>query len=156
MRFQLTNAPLTNSRDRVGSQSNEVRRQSTRAPVFGVTTRKKLNVLKLQAFDDVKVKVRDMTRASDFFEALGAAEPLEAEDGGRERRPSRVKFTEQAGCEPENKTIDLINYTSTIDDPTVAIFPRCVRVPRCGGCCYPAHLFECLPTRTSIKKVIKK
>lgn len=154
-------APLTNSRDRVGPTTSNISppsRQSTRQPtatniVTNNNNRKKVTALKVQDFDDIKVKVRDMTRASDFFAALGASEPLESDDGGRERRPSRAKFTDQAGCEPENKTIDLIAYTSTIDDPTVAIFPRCIRVPRCGGCCYPAHLFECLPTKTSIKKV---
>lgn len=158
--FQVTNGniqlngQLSNSRDRVGPT---VVRTPTSRPSTSTTTvpKKKLTILKVQNFDDLKIKVKDLTRATDFFEALGASEPLEAEDGGRERRPSRVKFTDQANCEPENRTIDLINYTSTIDDPTVAIFPRCVRVQRCGGCCYPQHLFDCLPTKTSIKKVVR-
>lgn len=167
MRLQVgsNGQQLINSRDRV---ANEVARPSTSGSgssfgtgsgsSFGVgsgtnSNKKKLTALKLEDYDELKVKVRDMTSASEFFEALGAPEPFESEDGGRERRPSRVKFTDQAGCEPENRTIDLVNYTSTIDDPSVAIFPRCIRVPRCGGCCYPSHLFQCLPVKTSIKKV---
>ena len=172
MRLQVgsNGQQLINSRDRV---ANEVVRTSTSGSSFGTgsgssfgtgsslgtgsgtNSKNKLTALKLEDYDELKVKVRDMTSASEFFEALGAPEPFESEDGGRERRPSRVKFTDQAGCEPENRTIDLVNYTSTIDDPSVAIFPRCIRVPRCGGCCYPSHLFQCLPVKTSIKKVAK-
>lgn len=167
MRLQVgsNGQQLINSRDRV---ANEVARPSTpgTGSSFGTgshsgtgsganSNKKKLTALKLEDYDELKVKVRDMTSASEFFDALGAPEPFESEDGGRERRPSRVKFTDQAGCEPENRTIDLVNYTSTIDDPSVAIFPRCIRVPRCGGCCYPSHLFQCLPVKTSIKKVAK-
>ena len=70
-------------------------------------------------------------------------------------RPSvrRPAFVNQAACEPEMRTIDLSEYTHTQVDPDVAVFPRCIRVPRCGGCCGPSDLLQCLPTKISIKEV---
>lgn len=60
----------------------------------------------------------------------------------------------EAACEPEMKTIDLSEYTFTARDPDIAVYPRCVRAPRCGGCCGPSDLMQCSPTKVTIKNVV--
>lgn len=62
-------------------------------------------------------------------------------------------FLKQASCEPEMRTMDLSSYTRTSLDPDTVAFPACIRVPRCGGCCGPSNLLQCLPTRTTIREV---
>jgi hypothetical protein len=61
---------------------------------------------------------------------------------------------EEAACEPEMRTIDLSEYTFTSRDPDVAVYPRCVRVPRCGGCCGPSDMLQCMPTKVTMKNVV--
>ena len=60
----------------------------------------------------------------------------------------------EAACEPEMRTIDLSEYTFTSHDPDVAVYPRCIRVPRCGGCCGPSDMLQCAPTRVSVNNVV--
>lgn len=60
----------------------------------------------------------------------------------------------EAACEPEMRTIDLSEYTFTARDPDIAVYPRCVRVPRCGGCCGPSDMLQCQPTKVSVNNVV--
>lgn len=59
----------------------------------------------------------------------------------------------QAGCEPEWRTINLSEYTHTNLDVDTVAFPRCIRVPRCGGCCGPSDVLQCLPTKITTRDV---
>ena len=105
-------------------------------------------------YDAVRIRIGNLTRASDFFAALGAEEPLDPDSiNNRSRRPSRQAFTDKAGCEPEMRTINLSNFTNTIEDPDVAVFPECIRAPRCGGCCGPHNLIQCLPSKITLKDI---
>lgn len=61
---------------------------------------------------------------------------------------------EEAACEPELRTIDLSEYTFTSRDPDIAVYPRCVRVPRCGGCCGPSDMLQCMPTNITMNNVM--
>lgn len=52
-----------------------------------------------------------------------------------------------AGCTPENITVPL-NQSS---DPNVFIWPNCIRIERCGGCCNH-DLLQCQPREIEMKK----
>lgn len=99
----------------------------------------------------------NITKATELFAKLGASLPGDqdaATDSTRMRqRPGRQQFTDQASCEPEMHTIDLANYTHTLEDNDVVVFPRCIRVPRCGGCCGPSNLLSCMPSQISMREV---
>ena len=60
------------------------------------------------------------------------------------------KYAMPAGCLPENVTVPVpLNKTS---DPNVFVFPSCIRIQRCGGCCNNA-LLECQPTLLVTEKL---
>lgn len=113
------------------------------------------------------ISLANVTKAEDFFRILGVSVPSNIGTGGggsvdpnepipldrTRQRPTRQTFIHQAACEPEMRTIDLSEYTHTSVDPDIAVFPRCIRVPRCGGCCGPSDLLQCLPTKVTIKEV---
>lgn len=66
---------------------------------------------------------------------------------------SKRVHVSQAACEPEWRTIDLQEYTHTNLDPDTVAFPKCIRVPRCGGCCGPSDVLQCLPTKVTVREV---
>jgi len=59
-----------------------------------------------------------------------------------------VAYAEPALCKPELTTVNL-NESS---DPNIFIFPNCVRIERCGGCCNH-DLLECQPRNIEMKKM---
>lgn len=65
---------------------------------------------------------------------------------------TEVPYAEPALCKPELTTVSL-NGSS---DPNIFIFPNCIRIERCGGCCNH-DLLECSPRDIEMKtfKVIQ-
>lgn len=119
------------------------------------------------SIEEQLISLSNVTKASELLFKLGASsdsdetggtgEPGDSGNIDRQRqRPPRQSFTDQASCEPELHTIDLSNYTHNVDDNNnneLIIFPRCIRVTRCGGCCGPSNLLTCMPTKTSMLDV---
>lgn len=60
-------------------------------------------------------------------------------------------FAVQAVCEPHD-TIVALNYHSASGSNDV-IFPDCIKMKRCGGCCRPSELMACEPSQI-IRKTI--
>lgn len=64
-------------------------------------------------------------------------------------RPSdKIPIAEPALCKPELTTVT-INASS---DPNIFLFPNCVRIERCGGCCNH-DLLECQPKEIVMKQM---
>lgn len=66
-------------------------------------------------------------------------------------RSHQSNFAIMAKCEPELRTVPLM-YKSPSGSNDV-IFPECIRMQRCGGCCRPSELMDCVPSKVSIRTV---
>ena len=85
----------------------------------------------------------------------GNAEAGNVSDDNEDERSSsegneveEVPFAEPALCKPEMTTVPLDTGT----DPNVFIFPNCVRIERCGGCCNH-ELLQCEPIELEKKRM---
>lgn len=106
------------------------------------------------------ISLANTTQAEAFLQMMGNAikdsmqpDNVPQERTARSYTPPLDTITE-AACEPELRTIDLSEYTFTSRDPDIAVYPRCVRVPRCGGCCGPSDMLQCMPTKISMNNVV--
>lgn len=72
----------------------------------------------------------------------------------RRGRPGRgdeeeiVPYAQPALCKPELTLVNLNEST----DPNIFIFPNCIRIERCGGCCNH-DLLECQPRDIEMQKM---
>ncbi|KAI1295576.1 hypothetical protein HDE_05649 [Halotydeus destructor] len=98
------------------------------------------------------VKLSGMSKAEDFLNTLGIDDITDLEGYDRSRiGPARQVISDQAGCEPEVQTVALPEPKDIMDGSIV--FPKCVKVPRCGGCCGPSHLIECIPVKVNEREI---
>ncbi|RWS09095.1 vascular endothelial growth factor A-like protein, partial [Dinothrombium tinctorium] len=89
------------------------------------------------------IRASNISKAIDFLRTMGV-------DMTNEPIASRKykNFADQAVCEPELRTVQLDGSNSGES----IMFPKCVRVKRCGGCCVSERM-ECVPTRKSERDV---
>ena len=79
--------------------------------------------------------------------------PRRGRGSGRDDDESQfVPYAEPALCKPELTTVNLNEYVNASSDPNIFIFPNCVRIERCGGCCNH-DLLECQPREWEMKKM---
>jgi len=74
--------------------------------------------------------------------------------GPKADKEEYIPYAEPALCKPELTTVNLNQYLneSSGQDPNIFIFPNCVRIERCGGCCNH-DLLECQPRDIEKKKM---
>ena len=78
--------------------------------------------------------------------------PRRGRGSGRNDDEEFVPYAEPALCKPELTTVNLNEYVNASSDPNIFIFPNCVRIERCGGCCNH-DLLECQPREWEMKKM---
>ena len=89
------------------------------------------------------------TQPSLFYFSLGPIRDRNNKNNNKTEN-STFEYIPQAipaGCTPENVTVPL-NQSS---DPNVFIWPNCIRIERCGGCCNH-DLLQCQPREIEMKK----
>lgn len=89
------------------------------------------------------INATSMISATDFMEKMDMVGDDDANDTKHGNR-----IASRAECVPEPRTI-VLNNSET--DANVILFPKCVRVKRCGGCC--GDFMECVPAKISIKSL---
>ena len=107
------------------------------------------NNLKINSIEAKMVKTASIVNASQFFNlfeanSLGDEEPFLASR-------KKVNYVEQAICKPDLKVIKLDNEPGF--NGNEIYFPKCIRVPRCGGCCDLSERMTCVPVKTSFKEM---
>lgn len=109
---------------------------------------------KPKSLEESLISLAHVTNVDDFLKILDAnPSPFDMTSVidktipvDRTRNREKSLFLSQAACEPQLTIIDA--GTSETD----AVFPRCFKVPRCGGCCGPSDLLACVPTNLTIKE----
>lgn len=115
---------------------------------FNLTLNFSFKQTQSEAMESLLIRASKIKNVNDMLNVFGA----KLDDDGYEDElltRKRNSFVEQAGCEPELRTVEL----DSPDDSSTIYFPKCIRVTRCGGCCGPSKLLECVPTKTSYKDI---
>lgn len=112
-----------------------------------------------QQLETLLLKSSNFSTADDFLGAFGiASEEIPLEGTGHRRGKAKTGFlSAQANCEPEMRTVLLDersgNESSAVGDSNELLFPHCVRVPRCGGCCGLSDRLHCVPSKISYQQI---
>jgi hypothetical protein len=108
-------------------------------------------------FEDELISLAHVNNVDDFFRILDAREPIDPDSVfdktismDRTKGHQKPSFTLNAVCEP---TLVTISENASPETTQEAIFPRCIKVLRCGGCCGSSDLLACTPTNVTYKEV---
>ncbi|KAI1298456.1 hypothetical protein HDE_04174 [Halotydeus destructor] len=100
----------------------------------------------------ILVNTANFSSVANFLEAFGFEDdPVDPLTGRRRAKQAKVSslISQQAACEPELRTVHLDSSNRTDE----LFFPKCVRVPRCGGCCGLSDRVACVPIEVSQRQI---
>ncbi|GIY55142.1 u43-Liphistoxin-Lth1a_1 [Caerostris darwini] len=98
------------------------------------------------------IRMKDVVNVTDllnrFVRRIDSSDDEESAISGRRSNARAPSIDEPAMCEPEQQVVEL----EKPGHGAVLLWPPCVRVRRCGGCC-TSKLLTCSPIATSLYNV---
>ncbi|XP_054709599.1 platelet-derived growth factor subunit A-like [Uloborus diversus] len=123
----------------------------------GVNTERTVNVASSNHIpEDILIRLKDVKNATDLLNrfvyrnenATDPPETVAGRIGGGGLAGVAASISTPANCQTEDQIVEL----EKPDDPSLILWPSCVRVKRCGGCC-TSTMLTCQPTNTTVVNV---